>query len=102
MQKYKYSVPYFFDTWFAFYNTICDFIFVGVCCRQSHESQPQHTMIKTVEVKMEPNFMKFTKMLMHYITKYFLGFLIVFLSSILVAFVASRSIEDYIIEKRGR
>ena len=43
--------------------------------------------------------MKFTKMLMHYITKYFLGFLIVFLSSILVAFVASRSIEDYIIEK---
>lgn len=56
-------------------------------------------MIKTVEVKMEPNFMKFTKMLMHYITKYFLGFLIVFLSSILVAFVASRSIEDYIIEK---
>ena len=43
--------------------------------------------------------MKFTKMLMHYITKYFLGFLIVFLSSILVAFVAGRSIEDYIIEK---
>lgn len=43
--------------------------------------------------------MKFTKMLIHYITKYFLGFLIVFMSSILVAVVANRSIEDYIIEK---
>lgn len=30
VQKYKYSVPYFFDTWFAFYNTICYFIFVGI------------------------------------------------------------------------
>ena len=36
--------------------------------------------------------MKFTKMLMHYITKYFLGFLIVFLSSILVAIVAAASL----------
>lgn len=43
--------------------------------------------------------MRFTKMLIHYITKYFMGFLIVFMSSILVAVVANHSIESYIIER---
>ena len=43
--------------------------------------------------------MKFTKILVNYVARYFLGFLIAFMSSILVAAVANESIENYIIER---
>lgn len=43
--------------------------------------------------------MKFTKILVKYVVRYFTGFLIVFMCSVLVAAVASQSIEKYIIER---
>ena len=43
--------------------------------------------------------MKFTNILINYVTRYFLGFLIAFISSILVATVANKSIENYIIQQ---
>lgn len=43
--------------------------------------------------------MKFIQVLVHYMTRYFIGFLIAFMSSILVAYVAAKSMEDYIIEQ---
>lgn len=43
--------------------------------------------------------MRFTKLLFTYVSRYFIGFLIIYISSILVAAVAGRSIETYMIER---
>lgn len=43
--------------------------------------------------------MNFVKLLIHYMVRYFLGFLIVFLSCVMVASVAGKSMENYLIEQ---
>lgn len=60
---------------------------------------PDWCIMKKEMEKKGQIFMRFTKIVINYTARYFLGFLAVFVCSVVVAAVAERSIRSYIVEK---